>query len=238
MNLRVAGPWPIDFAPAICQTRIVGTSLFLIFGTAFVVGLSGAMMPGPLLAVNISEAARHGFRAGPLLVLGHGLVELLVVVALAWGLSEVLEQSLVAGIIGVLGGLFLLGMAVTLLRRARQAVAPLEVNPHSTRQRQWLVVTGAVVSVANPFWLMWWATVGTTWVLWSLAVGIIGVVVFYFGHILSDLGWYSLVSVVVARGRRFMGPGVYRGLLLVCSVALIGLGVYFVVSGARFLALV
>lgn len=196
------------------------------------------MMPGPLLAVNISEAARQGFRAGPLLVLGHGIVELILVVALAWGLSEILGQSLVAGIIGVLGGLFLLGMAFALLRRARHAVAPLEVSPQSARRGRWLLVTGAVLSVANPFWLVWWATVGTTWVMWSLAVGTVGVVVFYFGHILSDLGWYSLVSLVVARGRRFMSSRVYRGLLAFCGVALTGLGVYFVVSGARFLAMV
>ena len=211
-------------------------NLFLIFGTAFVVGLSGAMMPGPLLAASVSEAARRGFRAGPLLVLGHAIVELLLVVALVWGLSEVLEQSLVAGIIGVVGGLFLLGMAFALLRQARRAVAPLEVSQQPARRGRWLIATGAVLSVANPFWIMWWATVGTTWLLWSLAAGAIGVVVFYLGHILSDLGWYSMVSLVVARGRRLMSLRVYRGLLLACGVALIGLGVYFVVSGAGFLA--
>lgn len=193
-------------------------------------------MPGPLLAASVSEAARRGFRAGPLLVLGHAIVELLLVVALVWGLSEVLEQSLVAGIIGVVGGLFLLGMAFALLRQARRAVAPLEVSLQPARQGRWLIATGAVLSVANPFWIMWWATVGTTWVLWSLAAGAIGVVVFYLGHILSDLGWYSMVSLVVARGRRLMSLRVYRGLLLACGVALIGLGVYFVVSGAGFLA--
>lgn len=214
----------------------MGASLFFIFGTAFVVGLSGAVMPGPLLAVNISEAARQGFRAGPLLVLGHAIVELLLVVALAWGLSEVLGKSLVAGVIGVLGGLFLLGMAFALLRRARQAALPLEINPRSVRRGRWLLITGAVVSVANPFWLMWWATVGTTWVLLSLTAGTIGVVVFYLGHVLSDLGWYSLVSLVVARGRRLISPRVYQGLLVFCGVALIGLGFYFVVSGAVFLS--
>jgi len=210
----------------------MAASLFLILGTAFVVGLSGAMMPGPLLAVSISEAARRGFRAGPLLVLGHAIVELVLVVALAWGLSEVLGQSLVTGIIGVVGGLFLLVMAFALLRQARKAVAPLQVNPQPARHGRWLLVTGALLSVANPFWLIWWATIGTTWVLWSLAVGTIGVVAFYIGHILSDLGWYSLVSLVVSRGRRLMSPRIYRGLLAVCGVALVGLGVYFMVSGA------
>ena len=215
---------------------MVAASLFLIFGTSFVVGLSGAMMPGPLLAVTITEVARRGVRAGPLLILGHGIVELLLVVALVWGLSEVLGQSLVTGIIGVVGGLFLLAMAFVLLRQARRAVALLEASPQPARPVRWLVATGALLSVANPFWLIWWATVGTTWVLWSLAAGAIGVVVFYLGHILSDLGWYSMVSLVVARGKRLMSVRAYRWLLLACGVALIGLGVYFMVSGAMLLA--
>jgi len=214
---------------------MVAASLFLIFGTAFVVGLSGAIMPGPVLAVTISESARRGFRAGPLLVLGHAVVELPLVVALAWGLSEVLEQSLVAGIIGVVGGLFLLGMSYALLRQARRAVSPLEVRSQPLGHVHWLIVSGALLSVANPFWLLWWATVGTKLVLWSLAAGTIGVVVFFLGHILSDLGWYSMVSLVISRGKRLMSLRVYRGLLLTCCLFLVGLGVYFVVSGAIFL---
>jgi len=215
---------------------MVPTSLFLIFATAFVIGLSGAVMPGPVLAVCISESAKRGARAGPLLVLGHAIVELPLIVALAWGLSEVLEQSMVSGIIGVIGGLFLLALAFAILRQARRTMAPLEVSAQSARRGRWLIVTGALLSVANPYWFIWWATVGTTWVLWSLAAGVIGVVIFFFGHILADLGWYSIVSFTVARGKRFMTARVYRGLLLLCGIALIGLGVYFVVSGATFLA--
>ena len=214
---------------------MVAASLFLIFGTAFVVGLSGAIMPGPVLAVTISESARRGFRAGPLMVLGHAIVELPLVVALAWGMSEVLEQSLVAGIIGVVGGLSLLVMSYALLRQARRAVSPLEVSSRPHRQVHWLIAAGALLSVANPFWLLWWATVGTKFVLWSLTAGTVGVVIFFIGHILSDLGWYSMVSLVIARGKRLMSLRVYQGLLLTCSLFLVGLGVYFVVSGAMFL---
>lgn len=214
---------------------MVPAGLFFIFGTSFVVGLSGAMMPGPLLALNISEAARRGFWAGPLLVLGHGIVELSLVVALAWGLSQILGSTLVAGIIGVVGGLFLMGMGFSILRRARHQVVPVAANPQGGNPARRLVLAGALVSVANPFWLLWWATVGTTYVLWSLAVGVIGVALFYVGHILSDLGWYSLVSLVIAKGRRLMSNRVYRRLLVICGAALFGLGGYFLVSGALFL---
>ncbi len=192
-------------------------------------------MPGPLLALNISEAARRGFWVGPLLVVGHASIELVLVIALAWGLSQFLGSSLVAGIIGVVGGLFLMWMSFSLFRQARHQVLPVGANPQGGNSTCRLILAGVLVSVANPFWLLWWATVGTTYLLWSLTVGVIGVALFYVGHILSDLGWYSLVSLLIAKGRRLMSNRVYRGLLAVCGVALAGLGCYFLVSGTLFL---
>ena len=188
------------------------------------------------MALNISEAARRGFWVGPLLVVGHAIVELLLVVALAWGLSQFLGSSLVAGIIGVVGGLFLMWMSFSLFRQARHQVLPVGANPQGGNSTRRLILAGVLVSVANPFWLLWWATVGTTYLLWSLTVGVIGVALFYIGHILADLGWYSLVSLLIAKGRRLMSNRVYRGLLAICGVALLGMGCYFLVSGAMFLA--
>jgi len=166
----------VDFVSTQCETeKMAPVSLFFIFGTSFVVGLSGAAMPGPLLALNISEAARRGFWAGPLLIVGHAIIELVLVIALAWGLSQILGNNLVAGIIGVVGGLFLMWMSFSLFRQAQHQVLPMADDPQEGTSTRRLVLAGVLVSVANPFWLLWWATVGTTYLLWSLTVGIIGV---------------------------------------------------------------
>lgn len=207
-------------------------SLPLIFGTAFVVGLSGALMPGPLLAMSIAESTRRGFWAGPILVGGHGITEVLMVAALTLGLSRLLEQGTMAGIIGVGGGLFLLYMGYGLFRTRAQLpahdtrVAPLHRNA---------VLAGALVSLANPYWFLWWATVGSSYVIWSLGVGAAGVVLFYSGHILSDLSWYSLVSFLISRGKGLISPRIYQGLLWGCGGFLLVLGVYFIRSGVGFL---
>ena len=78
-------------------------TLIIIFSTSFLVGLSGALMPGPLLAVTVGEAARRGFWAGPLLILGHGILELALVVALVAGLSRLVGNNLVSGVVGIVG---------------------------------------------------------------------------------------------------------------------------------------
>lgn len=205
----------------------------LIAGTSFVVGLSGALMPGPMLTVDITESARRGFWAGPLLVAGHGIVELLLVVALAFGLGQVLQWPWVGGLIGVVGGLVLLWMAYGILKGAWLRQISLSAVTSSSGPGMGPLVAGGLVSVSNPYWVLWWATVGVSYVAWSSTAGTLGLAAFFGGHILSDLGWYSLVALLIAGGRQLLHDGVYRGILLVCGLFLAGLSIYFVVSGLQ-----
>ena len=71
--------------------------------TSFIVALSGALMPGPLLTVTVGEAARRGFWAGPLIIVGHALLELALVLLLLVGLGAWLNRPLILGTVGVLG---------------------------------------------------------------------------------------------------------------------------------------
>ena len=97
------------------------------------------------------------------------------------------------------------------------------------------LVGGVLVSLSNPFWALWWLTVGAALITRSLEAGLMGIASFYLGHILSDLAWYGFVSATVASGKRFLSQNVYRGIILVCGSFLGLLGVYFVVTGIRLL---
>jgi threonine/homoserine/homoserine lactone efflux protein len=97
------------------------------------------------------------------------------------------------------------------------------------------VAAGVLMSAANPYWLIWWLTIGLGYVMFSMQYGLLGVALFYVGHILADFAWYTLVSGAVAQGRRFLSDGLYRGFLAVCGVFLFGFGGYFGVQGVRFL---
>jgi threonine/homoserine/homoserine lactone efflux protein len=61
-------------------------------------------MPGPLLAVTISQSVRRGFWAGPQLILGHGILELALIAALGAGLSGLIDNKLVPAVVGMAGG--------------------------------------------------------------------------------------------------------------------------------------
>lgn len=211
-------------------------TIALIFTTAFLIGFSGALMPGPLLARTIGETARYGFWAGPLLTLGHGMLELALVIALALGLSEFIGGDLVLSIVGIVGGTVLIVMGVAMVRQGWQKISIPVASSVGTVQNRTLVLSGVLLSASNPYWFLWWATIGTTYLLWALKLGVTGVASFFTGHILADLSWYALVAFIIATGRKIITDTAYRWLLLVCGLGLVGLGGYFTASGIKFLA--
>ena len=200
-----------------------------MFISSFVVGLSGALMPGPTTTVTIAHAVRRGHSAGPLVALGHGVVEAALVMSLTLGLSQLLQLPLVAGIIGLAGGLCLLYIGTGMIR----SPAPVVVMEAGVQVRGGLgpVAAGMLSSVSNPYWVLWWATVGTTYLLLTLKYGPIGIAAFYLGHFMADLGWLSAVGSAVAAGRKLLTPRLYKGILTVCGLFLLALGIYFLFSG-------
>src|SRR3990172_8924176 len=104
-------------------------ALSAIFGTSFVVSLSGALSPGPLTTMAVREGARTGFWAGPALALGHGLIELVLVIGLELGLNELLDRDPVTATTAFVGGAFLIYLGVRTILAAPTLEARLETDP-------------------------------------------------------------------------------------------------------------
>lgn len=204
------------------------TALFTILATSFVIALSGAAMPGPLMTVTISESIRRGFMSGPALVLGHGLLELTLLILLMFGLAPFLRQDWVFSVIAVTGAFVLAWMALGMLR----AVPHLSMHTDNRSEGQSnLVLAGMLISVSSPYWIIWWATIGLTYVLYCARYGTAGIVFFFIGHCLGDLAWYGTLSYAVGKGRRFLNDTYYRALIATCGVFLLILAAWFAWSG-------
>jgi len=217
----------------------LGATLALFF-QAFVIALSGALAPGPLLTVTISEALGKGTRAGPLVVIGHGLAELALVSAVAAGLGPLLKPPPVVGTIGLVGGIMLLLMAAMMARgsaqAARQAVGALnagrEGTPSSASSGSLrCILLGAAASLSNPYWALWWITIGLALLTKALQISLFAVGAFYIGHILADLVWYWGVAFAAARGFSWLSVKGYRAILLACAAVLLGMGINFGLRG-------
>lgn len=204
-------------------------ALATVFFTSLIVAFSGALMPGPLLMVAISESPRRGFWAGPLLVAGHSLLEGALVVAVILGLSPFFKKFGVFEVIALAGAGMLLFMAWGMIKDLPSLT--LKVEDGHGRPRS-LVVAGAMVSLANPYWSLWWITVGLGYIVWSASFGPWGLILFFLGHILADLIWYSGVSFAFSRGRKVFSDRTYRVIVGICAVFLTGFALYFFYAGA------
>jgi len=209
-------------------------TLVTIFATSFVIALSGALMPGPVLTVTVSESARQGAKAGPLMMCGHAILELVLVCALLAGLAPFFTRDDVFILVSLIGGMILLWMAFGMFRELPHLSLKFD---QTTKKRKSLVTTGILLSLANPYWFIWWATIGIGYIVYSVKFGITGVIVFFIGHILADFVWYSLVSFGVAKGRNFFTDRFYRVLIAGCASFLVVFSGYFLYSGIeKFLA--
>jgi len=206
-----------------------------IFASAFVIGLSGAMMPGPLLGASVAYAAKEGFLAGgPLLVLGHAILELALLVLVLVGLGPLLSRRPVAAAIGVVGGAVLLWMGCGMVGAAWKGIE-FSADAKTTMLLANPVVAGILVSLSNPYWSLWWATIGLKYIALSRERGATGVAAFYLGHQLSDAAWYFFVAGAVALGRKVVSATVYSWVIGVCGLVLLGFGFYFLGTGGLWL---
>ena len=208
----------------------------VIFVTAFLVGLTGAMVPGPLLSITITSVVQRGFWAGPLIVLGHGILEIFFIGLLLLGLSEFLTRSEIITLVAVMGGLFLIYLGFDIIRNVFKGKLKLpglqDVSlgePEKKNMHPFLA--GILLSISNPFFTVWWATIGLTYLALALKAGPAGLLAFFSGHILADLAWYSTVAAAIVGGSRFISSNLYNIVLGVCGIFLAGLGFYFVYSG-------
>lgn len=207
-----------------------------IFSTSLFTGLSGALMPGPVLAITITAVLQVGLIAPVLIILGHSILELALVVALALGLKNVLKNKFVTGAIGILGGSVLLWFAYGMITTAWAGIS----IPQATASTQTETVTylglvgkGVITSISNPYWIIWWATIGTTYMMVSLEKSLVGISAFYVGHISADFLWYCAVGVALVLGKQIISDRVYMGLIIICGLFLLYLGVYFLYSGIK-----
>jgi len=197
-------------------------------GASFMAGFSGALMPGTVFVVVVLQAARRGWKVGPQIVLGHGVLEVALEMALVLGLSAFIGVQLVRTVVGFVGGAFLLWMSLGLLKASRHAEFPATINGSKSVSSH-PVLSGLLASSVNPYFYVWWATVGNMFTVKGLGIaGLIGVAVFFLSHWMSDLSWYTFLSWSVSKSRRYMTDHVYRIVLGACGIFLVILGFIFV----------
>ncbi len=200
----------------------------VLFLSAFIVGLSGSMMPGSLLTYTIRKALSAGQRAGFIITAGHAVLEFVLVIVIFLGFDAVLQSNIAQISIGIVGGVLLGVMGIMMVRNSAKNNVPVKTDPEKPESGN-MLFSGIVISAANPYFLLWWAVVGLGFIMKSFeSFGYAGVAVYYFGHIAADFAWYGLISVVVGRTRKFIKETPYRIIIAVLGCIIIFFGIRFI----------
>jgi len=148
-------------------------------------------------------------------------------------LRAVIARPVVRGVIGVLGGTALIYMGADMVRSAAGMALALDSGSVAAMPAGKLLLAGAAVCAANPYFLGWWATVGAGQLAQFAPKTPGEQLAFYLGHEASDLAWYSFVGLLLVTGRHYLSPAVYQGMVLVCGALIAGLGAAFIWAGIR-----
>jgi len=189
-------------------------------------------MPGPLLTVTVAHSPRFGWTFGPLAILGHAILELGLISLVFLGAGPLLKSEGVQSAVGLVGGIILIWMSWGMVGMAR-AAADSGSAARQVEKGERAVWLGIITSISNPYWTLWWATVGLAFLTTASRSGPIGIAVFFLGHISGDLAWYTLVSVGASRGKKLVGTAFYSGVLYICGAILVFLGAWFVWYGGK-----
>ena len=194
-------------------------------------------MPGPMLGVTIDGSLKKGgWRAGPKVVLGHGILELILICIMTFGLKDFFSDPRVAGFIGIFGGIFLAWMGYGMIRSGLgRSVSLKGQKADAGAGLRSLVLTGALVSITNPYFILWWSTTGIELIRRSYTFGLAGILIFFMGHILSDFVWYTTISIAFSGGKKLIGDDVYGRIIIVLGAFIIFFSAYFVYSGWKLL---
>ena len=209
-----------------------------IFVTSFVVALSGALTPGPLLTFTIYKSLKQqkrGYLAAIFILLGHASIELALILALLAGASFFFQNIMFLTLVGIIGGILLVIYGILTIRD----VLKTDFEKNYVLEGDTIkgfkgnsYIGGILVSLSNPFWTFWWAAIGLSLMV-SLQITLfspIKMLVFFIGHELGDIVWYLPISIFVSYGGKSLNPKIYKYVLIACGVFMIIFGVYLALN--------
>jgi threonine/homoserine/homoserine lactone efflux protein len=187
------------------------------------ISLSGVLMPGPVFAAAVVKGVKDK-HAGAWIALGHLMIEIPLILIIAAGFYFIFTYSWVQIGIGVLGGALLLFMGIRMIQiRGEVDVVESAFPTHS-------MMAGIITTVSNPYFILWWATIGAALIISALAFGWIGIIFFIIVHESCDLAWDYFVSYSVNKSRKFWTEKVYAYVFGGCGVLLVVFGLYFIIG--------
>ena len=212
-------------------------------GEVILLSASGVLSPGPLFFINLIYGSKQGARAGIKIAYGHTIVELPLIIILALGLSKFSffywSNNENIKIIGLIGGVFITVFSLIQIRNIIKRKIDAGIDSSSNKnyfskikqKRNGPLILGIFFSALNPFFLIWWSTVGLKLISDSILLFgfLLGVIFTFFLHIWMDYAWLTVTSYMISKGISILKAKFYNILLFILSILLALWGSYLIV---------
>lgn len=190
---------------------------------------SGALAPGSLFFANISYGSKLGAKSGLIFSISHTVIEFSLIMIFALGLLTIASEPIVKLVVGIIGGIFLIIFGIY------QILSSIQLKTIDSKEGKTsfshLFLIGLAFTGLNPFFIIWWLTVGAELILISLTfAGLLGVVLMFICHVWMDYAWLTSIAYFAKKGTQIIGSKGYRILISIFAVILIYFGITFFIS--------
>jgi len=200
--------------------------LFGFLGLVIIISASGVMSPGPLFAANIMYGLREGKISGLKMAIGHTIVEFPLILFLGIGFFSIENMPEIRIVITILGAIGLFGFAALQIRSVIKKEFSIETN-----SKQGPLVAGILLSALNPFFIIWWLTIGLVLISKSIeGFGLIGIVVLFLFHIWMDYVWLFTIAAFSSKAKNYLSKRNFKIIIVGLSLILIYFGIDFLLK--------
>jgi threonine/homoserine/homoserine lactone efflux protein len=201
------------------------------------ISVSGVLSPGPLFFANLVLSKNGGFWSGIKVAIGHTIVELPVVILYSIPLIIFSSQSVTFSIINFISFIGGISLIVFGILFAVKIIS--KNNKHNyiieSSKIEKPVIAGILFTGINPFFFLWWLSVGTKLISDSITLlGYpIGIAFLFLVHVWMDYAWLGLTSYFASRGISVLRSQYHKFIILILTIPLFYYGINFTLTAIR-----
>lgn len=195
--------------------------------TVVLITASGALAPGPLFFETISQGTKTGAKSGLIFSIAHTVVEFSLIMLFAFGLITIANSPEIKLSIGILGGIVLIIFGIFQVFKSYFSKFKLQSDKKPSRHHLFLI--GIIFTGLNPYFIIWWLTVGAQLIIIAFEfAALLGIIFMYICHVWMDYVWLISVAYFSKKGKNILGLKWYRPLMILFGGVLIYFGMNFI----------
>ena len=189
------------------------------------ISVSGVMSPGPLFAANLAYGLKGGAKAGLKMAYGHTVVELPLVILLGVSVLSLESIPYFREVVALLGAISLFVFAGMQIKSVLKKPVSIFEGTHGP------FLAGIMLSALNPFFLIWWFTIGFKLISDALILAsFAGIGIMFAFHIWMDYAWLGTVGYLSSKGKKILSSKNYVLFMTAISGILVYFGIMFVLD--------